>query len=459
MTLEELLAARKAKLAEAEEILAGEELTDEQRAQVDRLMDEADGLQAEIEKVKADEERATRLESLKGEVEPRLTPASTPGTSGLVIPDTAEIRLTIPHGRLYAFRGPHAEREAYYAGQWLRAQVLPADGPADLAALRAEAREWCKEKGLEFRAAQSGQTNTYGGATIADGFRQTIIDLVEQYGVARQYTDKWPMTSDTLFVPKKDSGVTMYFVGDTDATSESRLAFSGVSLTARELSALVRVPISLAQDSVIDFADRVARDMANATAAKEDDCLFNGDGTSTYGGIVGIRTKMVDGNHAASYNDATAGDDQWGEYELSDLNALVGKTPDYEGEQNERWFCSKVAYAQTLVRLMSAQGGSTGTELSNGFQKQFLGYDVVTSPKMPSASTAIDEEVVFLFGDMSWAVAMGVRNDFAVRQSDQRYFEYRQIGILCSERFDIVVHSIGDSSNAGPLVGLRGNTS
>jgi HK97 family phage major capsid protein len=89
----------------------------------------------------------------------------------------------------------------------------------------------------------------------------------------------------------------------------------------------------------------------------------------------------------------------------------------------------------------------------------FLGYDVVISQKMPTSTSALDAVVVFLFGDMSKAVTFGTRGGLRVAQSEHRYFEYRQIGIVGSERIAIVVHDIGDASNAGPLVGLRGNTS
>ena len=40
----------------------------------------------------------------------------------------------------------------------------------------------------------------------------------------------------------------------------------------------------------------------------------------------------------------------------------------------------------------------------------------------------------------------------------ERYAEYRQLGVIGWERFDIVAHDLGNTSVAGPIVGLIGAT-
>jgi hypothetical protein len=47
-------------------------------------------------------------------------------------------------------------------------------------------------------------------------------------------------------------------------------------------------------DSAADVAEFVAREIAYATFAyKEDDCAYNGDGTSAFDGIAGLGTKLA----------------------------------------------------------------------------------------------------------------------------------------------------------------------
>ena len=58
---------------------------------------------------------------------------------------------------------------------------------------------------------------------------------------------------------------------------------------------MTRMSTELAEDAAINVADDLAREMAYAFATAEDAAGWNGDGTSTYGGIMGMRTKFAAG--------------------------------------------------------------------------------------------------------------------------------------------------------------------
>ena len=77
---------------------------------------------------------------------------------------------------------------------------------------------------------------------------------------------------------------------------------------------------------------------------------------------------------------------------------------------------------------------------------------------MPSGTAAFNGEVMLMFGDMKMATTFGNRRGVTVSQTDDRWFEYDQVGIRGTQRYDIVVHDIGDNTDAGPLVGLVGTT-
>jgi len=170
-----------------------------------------------------------------------------------------------------------------------------------------------------------------------------------------------------------------------------------------------------------------------------------------------VLPKFIDGAHTAGIKDATSGDDTFAEILVTDLHDLIGLVPDFPG-LNARWFTSKLGKAIALDRLMYAGSGNTVQNLSAGAPGSFLGYEVVTSPALPKVATAINNTIMLLFGDLSLACTMGVRREQTLRMSDQRYFEYDQIGYLLTTRFDIVCHDIGSTSVAGPLVGFQGNT-
>jgi HK97 family phage major capsid protein len=61
-----------------------------------------------------------------------------------------------------------------------------------------------------------------------------------------------------------------------------------------------------------------------------------------------------------------------------------------------------------------------------------------------------------LFGDLSLAASFGDRRQTEVQISDSALnaFEQDELAIRGTERFDINVHDVGDSSAAGPVVGL-----
>ncbi|MCW0295064.1 phage major capsid protein, partial [Klebsiella pneumoniae] len=87
---------------------------------------------------------------------------------------------------------------------------------------------------------------------------------------------------------------------------------------------------------MIDLASLVADEIALSFAEKEDDCFINGDGTSTYGGIVGILPKLTDGSHTAGAITAATDVDTFAEVTAADLASLMGALPSY-ARRGARW--------------------------------------------------------------------------------------------------------------------------
>jgi len=447
-TIEELRARRLAAYQAANELYAkadeeSRRLDDDEANRYAELMTEFKTLTDEIS-------RRQQLEDAKGLMD---------GTSGRSVPSDPDwISRTdgsrqerrpqrFRYSRLRAFKGARADEDAYRAGQWFRAAILG----------NQQARDWCRENNIELRVMTTGK-NAAGGYVVPVELESAIIDLREEYGLARQECRIRPMGSDNLLVPRRAGGITMYAIGENTEITASDKSWSNVELVARKWGALTRMSTDLADDAIINMADDLADEMAWAAVKKEDECLIDGDGTSTYHGIVGFRAKMVDGNHAASYADATAGDDQFTELLLPDIISLVGKLPGY-AHFNAKWYMSYYAYGSCVLRLLSALSGNAMQNIADGMTPQLLGYPIKLSAAMPSATSAYNELVMIAFGNMRQAADLGDRRGITLRTSTDRYLEYDQIGVQMTERMDINVHDLGDASTAGPLVGLRGNTS
>jgi HK97 family phage major capsid protein len=345
------------------------------------------------------------------------------------------------------FRGPDAKERAYKAGTWYLATVWNNE--------RALAQ--CRGWGMDVRslATQSSATPTAGGVLVPDLLLSTIIDLREQYGVFRQNAAVIPMASESVSIPRRTSGLTAYFVSDTTASTESTAGWDSVGMTAKELAVLVRYPMSLADDAVIAVADYLTNEIAYQFSVKEDQCGFIGDGTSTYGGIFGVATKINDGNHAASIYGAASGNVSFETLDLADFVGAVAKLPEYARMNQPAWYISSAGYASSMMNLMGVAGGNTVENIAGEFRRTFLGYPVVISQVLNSTLGSDVSKIKCLFGSLRLAAALGSRRDVTLTTSTERYFEYRQVAIQGTERFDINVHDVGDTSVAGPIVGLK----
>ena len=403
-----------------------------------------DGL-AEIKALDAKIDRAVALDNLKG-----VNATPVPGQVSAVERNQAVEPSFVRYSKLAAFRGKDAERNAYKAGQFILATMFK----------REEAKSWCVENGMAINLkAQAEGANSAGGFLVPTEFENTIIDLREDYGVFRGSVGVTPMGSDSMSIPRRAGGVTAYFVAENAQLTESQKGWGQIALAAKKLGALVRMSTELSDDAVINIADDLAQEIAYAFAVKEDDCGWNGDGTSTYGGILGVKKSFEAGldSFVGAVN-AASGVDTFAEVTATDLANVMGVCPKY-AIRDAKWYVSQPGWAVVFQRLLQASGGTTMTEAANGFkQLQYMGYPIMIDQTLPTTVSTINNTPMLYFGDLRKAVTMGERRGIRIKTSDDRYFEYDQIGIQGTERFDINVHDIGSASAAGPLVALMGNT-
>jgi HK97 family phage major capsid protein len=304
--------------------------------------------------------------------------------------------------------------------------------------------------------AQSSNNNFLGGYAVVPEFSQAIIDLRETYGVFRREARVVPMASDTMLVPRRDTGLTAYFVSENPSSgiTESDKSWSQVTLTARKLATLTRWSSELNDDAVISMADDLAGEIAYAFAYQEDLCGFLGDGTSTYGGMRGLFPKIDDGAATASIYTAAAGNTQFGTLDLVDFHGVTGKLPLY-ARMGAKWYISPAGFADSMERLAHATGGATKADIGSGSMATFLGYPVVLSPVLNSTLTAQVSTVVAVFGNLQMSSLFGDRSGVSIDVSTERYFEFDQLAIRGKQRFDIVNHSLGTTSVAGPVIALK----
>jgi len=348
------------------------------------------------------------------------------------------------------FTGEGAQERAYRAGMWFKGLV----GKFIPRYRDERVEQYLRDQGLA-RAMSEGM-GSEGGYLVPDELSPAIIDLADKYGAFRQNADVYPMKGDTLSVPKSAGDPTAAFVTENGTIAESSGSWAQVNLTAKKLGTIVRVSTELIEDSVIDVADRLALQLGRTFAKKEDECGFLGDGTSAYGGMTGVFVKFLESGCAGSKVAATTDHDLFSEIDAVDLSKLMAALPEYAHE-GAKWYCSQVAWSMLFWRLMSQAGGNNASDMAGNVPKAYGGYPVVTSPTLPAgAATDYTGAMMIAFGNLRLSSKFGARRDIRIQVLNETYAAYDQIGVMATERFQIVNHDCGTTTVAGPIVGLVG---
>jgi len=421
----------------------GEAMPAEQESSLRSLSERAEKLRSQIEFLRSVEAKSLELRA----VLERGAPAKVVEAKQEEAPVEKRTVPAIPvsHGPLKAFRSAES---AYRAGMHIKGFMFG----------DAEARRWCADHGVESRA-QAGGINSLGGVLVAAEMANEIVRLVEEYGVYPQYARRVPMNSDTLNIARRTGGLAAYPVGENSEVTASDVTFDNIELVAKIWGVANRVPNSLFEDSVIDLADLMAVETAQAFAEAFDNAGFIGDGTSTYHGVEGVTKKIVKSAHSASVVTATS-NTSFGALTMTNFTDMVAKLPLY-GRRSARFFISPAGWGAAMLRLAMLPGGSSGpggnstSDVATGFGERFLGYPVTLVHSMHSSLSASTGEVAVLFGDLSQAAVFGERRAINIRTASERYVEYDQVLTFATARNAIVVHDCGSATKAGPVVALK----
>lgn len=439
----------------------GDERTDEQSDAIETLADDVRAkretfvtAQKKYVEDEAREQSDLELATAKKWID---TPAVPGDLQGMVAPEASVREYAKPKawGPIKHYR---SEEECLRAGMSLRVALGMSIPKFAAYPVIRQAQRWCADNGV--MAVHQEKDNLTGGVFVAEEFDTTVIRLIEERGVARQLCRNVPMGTDSKWIPRRTGGLTAYAVGEGSSITESTAATDRVQLVAKDWGVLTRASNDLLEDAFLNATDFITAEIAYAFADKEDQSFINGDGTSTYGGIVGLRTKLLDfdGGGTDSTGIVNGEGSDRAALLIANFNSMVGLLPQYADNPNTVWVCHKTFWANVMQRLTLAAGGATTESFEGGTRKMFLGYPVVLSQVMPSADVA--DLIDCMLGDFSQACAFGDRRQISIAFSEHatinsvNVFEVNELGIRGMERFDIAVHDVGDASDAGPVIGL-----
>ena len=441
------LAAVVAEMEASTESPEGEEaapMTEEQEASLRSLEAKADKLRERIEFLQRVAAKNTELRA----VLERSAPAKAIETPEVKETNVEQREYAVPksHGPLKAFRSSEA---AYRAGMHIKGYVFG----------DAEARRWCNDHNVETRV-QAGGVNSLGGVLTSPELSSEIIRLVEEFGVFPKYAKRVNMNSDTLVYARRTGGLTARPVGENVEVTASDVTFDNVELTAKIWGVANRTSNSLLEDSVIDLADAMAVETAQAFSEAFDNAGFIGDGTLAYHGVTGVATKILQAPYAGSVVTAS-GNATFDVLTMKNFTDLLARLPMYARSRNARWYISPAGWGSAMLRLAMLPGGTTGPggnssdNVAAGFGETFLGYPVTLVQSMESRLTGTTAGCAAIFGDLSQAAIFGERRAISIKTASERYIEFDQTLTFATTRNAMVVNDLGSTTKAGPVVALK----
>lgn len=434
MTLEEL----RAKLQEIHrqstalhEAAKDRAFTEEEKTRWDALLKEFVEVRAQIER---EEELARHQPLIAGDQEPAQS--NEDGTPVV-------IDVPLRGGPLRNFQ---EAKEAYRFGQF----ALAVRG-------NQRALQWCHANGMpDVRAMHTGE-NSAGGVLVPEEFDARIVMLIERRGVFRPNANNVNMQSDVKSYSKHVGDVEAYHTDELQDGTPSDMTFLPLLLVAKKVMGITVLSTELNEDAVVSVGDLVVGSMARAFARREDRDGFLGDGTSAYGGFRGI-IPLLTAATAGLETAASGTHTNWAGITLANFDNMVAKIPDVVQELDLKWYCTRAFFYGVMVRLLHAAGGNTQQDLAGGPPKGLNGYPVEFVGVMPK--TAASAQVVCMLGDLKQAADFGDRRGRTLRFATEgvvgsvNLLTADGIGVVATERYAITVHSVGDTSDAGPVVGL-----
>jgi len=442
--------------AEAEAIVnlakaESREPTAEETARIDAILGSGDKT-GELGAHRVEEARALKLENMTAEILARRTsPANTPvvgadGSQKTRVDVAASVHrpasLSLGKG---VMNRVEQEAHAYGFGKFVMASLFGHE----------DSKQWCKDHGLSIRNATGEGWDTKAGVLVPAEYEASIIRLVNEYGTAAKELQQVPMMSDTKDQPKRTGGMTAYFVAPSTAGTDSDPTYGKVKLTAQKLMVLGRYSSEIGEDAAMSIGDEFATEAALAIATKQDECAFIGDGTSTYGRMVGIKNALLAG---AEYT-AAPGNTAFGTLDLEDFEGMLAQVKTYALKfGNAKWYISRAGWAASMQRLAAAAGGNTVQNIVDGVPTNFfLGYAVVFVEVMNAVLAAqTSTEGLCFFGDLRQGGMLGIRRGLAFALSNDIYFREDDTAVKWTTRFDVNIHSVGTATaaDAGAIVQL-----
>lgn len=354
-----------------------------------------------------------------------------------------------------------AHRQAYDAAGNYRGKCFRSEAAAVCFALSVlagttefgtKATEILKADHADYLERATGTAHDGESSLVAHTQSTEILRLVEEYGAARKLFQVMPVPTATGTWHKRNSGLRARKTKVRTAVAEQTGAWSPLNWSVEDFDILCSYPISLSEDMFVAFAEMLAQEMALGFSIAEDEDIFIGDGTATYDNIVGLVPRLIAINGVDNGGGLVLADgNAWSEITEANVDTCIGQAR-YVRPGQGRIACSNEFFWQVLQRINTAHGGVSLREAEGGVRFQYKGTPVEIVNTMPRVEG--NSQVPMTYGDHKLAGTLYDRRQLTIRESREVRFESKEVVLLATGRLDMDVHTLGDDTTPGPVVGL-----
>lgn len=370
-------------------------------------------------------------------------------------PSDVQIVVRAPEFKTFSGtrHGLSAPQRAYRAGSYVLARIadcLPGFLSPEVAR---GAQDFCS------RYMVTPHDSSGYSSLVPDEFEADMIVLREKYGVGRGLLEYKNMSRETKTINKRKGAMTAKFVGAVGTGTNTNANVIPIMLVAKKIRAQSTYSIDLDDDAIADIGDDFMNEIAHSFAVREDQCIFNGDGSSNdnYGGIKGLIPTLGAGGKISATGTA------WTSITAANIDAMIAKLPAYAEERDNVCFvCHKSFYYTVMAPLTLSLGGANKSDAETKAGAMYRGFPVKFVQVMPNVTPADNSvtDTPLMLGDFRMAGLFGDRRQITIDFTRDatldgvNTFEEDQIGVKGTERFDVNIHDGGDASTAGAYVGL-----
>lgn len=283
--------------------------------------------------------------------------------------------------------------------------------------------------------------------TVASDF----IALRQSYGVFEREATKIPVLADVGSVPKRGTEATGGWLVEAGSTNQAAewtltaadLSFGSVEYRLRKLAAMCLYSTELAEDSVSDFSGVVERSIARTFAEKLDDASFNGDGTSTYGHVLGYKHALhSDAVKTASTATPTS-------LVAADFAGCLAKLQKFDSPP--KWYMHSAVLFGVVMSSLEEHVDISGGRIF------FMGLEVVQCNSLHSVLTSSTGQMLCYAGSIADSALLAYRGEIKVVSQDTSgsAFNNDLIATRATQRLAPVVHARGAAAADRAMVGLR----